>query len=248
MPIHDWARVSPGTFHNFHYRWLAALCDALNAGGLPDGYFAMAEQRAGGPIPDILTLHLPPPPGGATNGHTTGPAVATAPPQTRFVVRSEVLEYARRANRITIRDDLGQVVAVIEVVSPGNKDSRNAIRAFVGKIGELVDHGIHLVVVDLFPPGPRDPQGIHKAIWDEIGPDQPFDLPKDKPLTVAAYEAESVTAYVEPVAVGDVLPGIPLFLTRRQHVRCPLEASYQAAWGVMPAPIRRLFDPPAGGP
>jgi hypothetical protein len=23
-------------------------------------------------------------------------------------------------------------------------------------------------VLDLFPPGPRDPQGIHKAIWDEI--------------------------------------------------------------------------------
>ena len=31
MPIHDWARVSFGTFHNFHLQWLAALANALNA-------------------------------------------------------------------------------------------------------------------------------------------------------------------------------------------------------------------------
>jgi hypothetical protein len=34
-------------------------------------------------------------------------------------------------------------------------------------------------------PSARDPLGIHKAIWDEIQ-DQPFDLPPDKPLTLAA--------------------------------------------------------------
>ena len=47
---------------------------------------------------------------------------------------------------------------------------------------ELLKNGVHVLVVDLFPPSPRDPQGIHKAIWDEIDP-QPFELPKDKPMT-----------------------------------------------------------------
>jgi hypothetical protein len=36
--------------------------------------------------------------------------------------------------------------------------------------------------------------------------DEPFALPPDKPLTVAAYAAGAeMVAYVEPVAVGGVL-------------------------------------------
>ena len=41
---------------------------------------------------------------------------------------------------------------------------------------EFLRAGIHLVVLDLFSPGPRDSQGIHKAIWDEII-DNDFILP-----------------------------------------------------------------------
>jgi len=114
--------------------------------------------------------------------------------------------YAGKANRVTVRHEHGQIVAVLEIVSPGNKNSRTALRAFVDKIRDLLDQGVHVLVVDLFPPGPRDPQGIHKTIWDEIAEVQ-FELPPDKPLTLAAYEAGPVkVAYVEPVAVGDALP------------------------------------------
>jgi hypothetical protein len=244
MPIHDWTRVSPGTFHNFHHQWTASLTNSLNAGALPDGYFAMAEQRVGGPIPDVLTLQLPPPPT-PSSGLPGGLAVATTPPKARIVVRSEAAEYAHRAQRITVRDDLGEVVTVIELASPGNKDTRHAIRAFSEKMAELLHYGIHLVLVDLFPPTLRDPQGLHKAIWDEIS-EQPFELPPDKPLTAAAYSADSpITAYVDPVAVGDALPSVPLFLRDGRYIPCPLEASYQMAWGVMPPPIRRLLEPPA---
>jgi hypothetical protein len=246
MPIHDWTRVAAGTWHNFHQGWAIALRDALNAGVLPEGYFAMAEQRIGGPIPDVLTLQLSPPPGPPAEP-SGGLGVATAPPKTRIVVRSEAAAYARRANRITVRDDLGAVVAIIELVSPGNKESRNAVQSFCRKLGELLWRGVHLVVVDLFPPTPRDPQGIHKEIWDEVA-ESPFELPADKPLTVAAYCATpDLTGYVEPVAVGDPLPDVPLFLAADLYVPCPLERSYQAAWAMMPPPIRRLFDPPAGG-
>ena len=49
-------------------------------------------------------------------------------------------------------------------MSLGNKDSRNAIRTFVEKAADILNQGVNLVVVDLFPPTPRDPQGIHKAV------------------------------------------------------------------------------------
>jgi len=240
MPVHDWTRVASGTFHNFHCRWQSALCDALNIGGLPGGYFAMMEQHADGPIPDVLAIQLPPPetPTGKELG---GLALATAPPKTRFVVKTEAAIYARKARRITVRDELGEVVTVIEIVSPGNKDTPNSIRAFSKKMAEFLLHGVNLVVVDVFPPSTRDPQGIHKAIWDAVY-EEPFHLPADKQLTAAGYDSEELTGYIEPFAVGDALPDVPLFLRGGRYVPCPLEASYQTTWAVMPAPIRRLFE------
>jgi hypothetical protein len=99
-------------------------------------------------------------------------------------------------------------------------------------------------VVDLFPPSPRDPQGIHKAIWDEIC-EESFELPADKPLTVAAYLAdEPKMAYVEPVAVGDVLPGLPIFLDPDTYVPAPLETTYEATWAKCPEPVTEAVRRP----
>ena len=56
MPIHDWTRVEAGDFHDFHQCWVVAIRNALNAGLLPPGYMAMAEQVTGRPIPDVVTL------------------------------------------------------------------------------------------------------------------------------------------------------------------------------------------------
>jgi hypothetical protein len=245
MPIHDWTRVDAGTFHYFHQSWTIALCDALNNGGLPPDYFAMAEQVVSGPIPDVLTLRLsdPEPDSASAPG---GLAVATAPPRTRYVTRVGDDPYSRKANRVTVRHRRGRVIAVLEIVSPGKKGSRDALRAFVAKMTDLLRQGVHLLVVDLFPPGRRDPQGIHKAIWDELQ-EEPFELPSDKRLTLAAYSAgvEKV-AYVEPVAVGDALAEMPLFLGPEGYVPAPLEATYRATWGRFPAALKGLLAPPEG--
>src|SRR5207247_6476085 len=56
MPVHDWNRVTAGTFHDFHLAWIAELRRTLNGGLLPQGYYALAEQVAGEIIPDVLTL------------------------------------------------------------------------------------------------------------------------------------------------------------------------------------------------
>jgi hypothetical protein len=240
MPIHDWTQVRSNQFHDFHQSWTISIRNALNAGRLPPGYFAMVEQKAGGPEADVITLELTPA-AGPTPG---GVAIDLQPPKARFVTRTETAGYARKANRITVRHPDGDVVAVIEVVSPGNKDSRHAIRAFARKAVALLQAGVHLLVVDLFPPGPRDPQGIHKVIWDRLREER-FTLPPDKPLTVVAYAAGIETvAYVEPVAVGDPLPDMPVFLTADRYVLCPLEATYQTAWEQFPAPLKGPLESP----
>src|SRR5690349_17646488 len=126
MPIHDWTRVDAGLFHAFHQRWISALCDDFNSGGLPRDYFALAEQSISGPIPDVLALHLSPTPETPAEAPDPSP-VATAPPRTRVVRRSEADIYARKADRITVRHRHGDVVAVVEIVSPGNKGSRSEL-------------------------------------------------------------------------------------------------------------------------
>ena len=235
MPIHDWTRVEAGDFHHFHQTWIPLLAAALNSGGLPPGFMALAEQVTGRPIPDVVTLQSRLPMGGV--------AVAPAPaPSARVIQKFERINYAKRADRVVIRHGRGRVVAIIEIVSPGNKESRHAIRSFVEKAADILNQGVHLVVVDLFPPSPRDPQGIHKAISDEFG-DEPFDFLPDKPLTVVSYIGGDLpTAYVESVGVGDRLPAIPLFLTEYDYVPCPLDATYDEAWRVYPAMLKEVVE------
>lgn len=63
-----------------------------------------------------------------------------------------------------------------------------------------------------------------------------------KPLTLASYDAASLIAYVESIAVGDALPDMPLFLQAEQYVPTPLEAAYMASWKVFPAALKGLLE------
>jgi hypothetical protein len=65
-------------------------------------------------------------------------------------------------------------------------------------------------------------------------------------LTLVAYEnGLTVRAYVVPLAVGDVLTDMPLFLEPRKAVEVPLEATYQAAFAKVPRRWRRVLEGPA---
>jgi Protein of unknown function (DUF4058) len=248
MPIHDWTRVDAGLFHAFHQSWIVTLSQALNSGALPPDYYALPEQTIRGPIPDALTLRLPPE-GPELSRGAAGLAVADAPPCTRLTRRAEEQIYVRKADHIAVRHRHGDIVAVIEIVSPGNKASSYALRTFVEKTAKYIAEEVHVLVIDLFPPSKRDPQGIHKAIWDEFI-EEDFELPADKPLTLVSYDAgPEPVAYVEPVAVGDVLLGMPIFLKPGYYVPAPLETSYRRTWDeFFPAPFKRLLEaPPAEG-
>jgi Protein of unknown function (DUF4058) len=238
--MHDWSRVHAGIYHNFHVLWLSAITNRLNAGLLPKGFIAMAEQVIGGREPDVVTLQQNDIQFSDNGGNLATMTDAPTKPKTRFVIPVEVERYAAKANRVVVRHSLGKVVAVIELVSPGNKDSRHSLRSFVEKTVDLLYDNINLLVIDPIPPSRRDPQGIHKAIWDEIT-DEPFELPSDRKLTLAAYQAAPIkTAYVEPFAVGQPIPDMPLFLRNDFYVNIPLEVTYMDTWNVLPQLLRDL--------
>lgn len=258
MPIHDWTRVDDGTFHHFHVSWVPEISRTLNTGILPEPYYAMAEQIAGPWGPDVLALETNDFPPAATNGRVPpredgggGVALLTAPPPVRLTTDGTMNDYVLKRRTIVIRhgsDD--RVVALLEIVSPGNKSSRHGIRAFVEKAVEALYRGYHLLVVDLFPPGPRDPNGIHGAIWGEFCDDK-FELPRGEPLTLVAYSAgPRKRAYIEPTAVGRELIDMPLFLTPDEYVNVPLEATYLAAYRGVPRRWREVLEATSrpGGP
>jgi hypothetical protein len=239
MPIHDWTKVPAGLFHDFHQSWSIRIKDALNAGRLPKGVSALVEQRAGPKETDVLAIESK---SARAIPVTSGGVATLEEPVTRIVQRSSSYLYAQRANRVLLKHHLGRIIAVIEIISPGNKDSRGAMRHFVEKTADFIQAGIHVLVIDLFPPTPRDPLGIHKAVWDEFKEDD-FTFPSGKDRILVSYEAgDDLAAFVEPIAVGDVLPDMPLFLGRGWHVKTPLEPTYQATWEASPEELRTAVE------
>ncbi len=240
MPLHDWSRIPAGLFHDFHQTWAIEIKRALNAGILLSGLSALVEKRIGPRESDVLAIEsLTRPP--SEIGNDSGVATLE-PPVTRFAGRTSKQIYATRANRIVVKHRLGRTVAVIEIVSPGNKDSRAALRDFVEKIIDFLRAGIHVLVIDVFPPTSRDPLGIHKVIWDEIE-EKGFAFPDGKDRILASYETGDAQAYyVEAIGVGDILPQMPLFLTDGWQVPVPLESTYQATWNSSPEDFRLAVE------
>lgn len=49
-------------------------------------------------------------------------------------------------------------------------------------------------------------------------------------------------AYIEPIAVGEALPDMPLFVEPECYILVPLEKTYQASSASMPNRWRRVLE------
>jgi hypothetical protein len=173
--------------------------------------------------------------------HRNG-GLMVAKPQVAVTVETDMEFYRRKQNVVAVHhvsDD--RVVALVEVVSPGNKSSRAALRSFVETTAQLLDQRIHLLILDLHSPGNFDPQGIHGAIWEEIA--EAWVAPSERPLTLVGYEsALTVRAFVQPLAIGDVLIDMPLYLEPGGYVLVPLESTYARAFDALPKRWRSVVE------
>ncbi|MDP6118796.1 MAG: DUF4058 family protein [Planctomycetota bacterium] len=244
MPVHDWTRVSAGTFHSFHLTWIVEVKKALNREILPDGFYAQSEQVPGNIGLNALALNTTVERPETTSDHSFMTAVAEAPPEVSFTeTLDEVDYYTLKRRTLFIRHASGdQIVAIIEIPSIGNKNRTNALEQFLDKAVSALSSGFHLLLIDLHPPGKLDPQGIHAALWDQISC-RPFQQPQDRPLTLAAYTGGMMPkAYVEPITVGTELPDMPLFLEQDWYVNVPLEQTYSEAYASVPLRWRTVIE------
>ena len=257
MPIHDWTRVDAGTFHAFHHNWITKINDALNLGLLPKGFYVMPEQRAAEFVPDVLALEFSGQLDGGSDDFESsfgsadesgggGGATATMPQARVELVESleDAELYASLRRTLVVRHVSGdRIVALIELVSPGNKSSTRRLAEFVEKARESLNLGLNLLIVDLFPPTARDPHGLHEHIWSSS---QGFTPTPEEPLLLASYRAGKVRkAYLEPTAVGASLKPMPLFLRKELFVNVPLNTTYDAAFAGMPERWQVVLNAPA---
>jgi len=246
MPVHDWTRVVAGNFHDFHQTWIAAIRNALNDGRMPDDYYAMAEQVAEGPQPDVIALKARSDGSSASDVEKLGDraiAVLEHPPRVKYTEAQEREIYAESADRVAVYHANGdRIVAYIEIVSPGNKHSPMEVKKFIEKCNEALERGIHLLIIDILPPGKHDPRGIHAALWN-YRYSESHGVTADEPLGLSAYRVDDVPyAYFQPLAVGQPLPDMPAFLTPMHYINVPLDPTYRETYGGVPERWKRVIE------
>jgi len=216
MPIHDWTKMFDGDFHCFHQSWIVHLATRLNSGILPAPFLARIEPGYIDTSPDIVVQSRRQP-----------------PPTARQVIHFERHAYARRANRIAIRPGRGEAVAFIQFVSPGHACSNFATEGFARRACECLERGVHLVIVDPLPIR-NGRQCVHSAICSMLNGESVELPPRTGGMACSYRGGEVTTMFVEPFALGDPLPSLPIFLTEIDHVLAPLESSYMQAWDGFP--------------
>jgi hypothetical protein len=214
------------TWSAFHHAWAATMARHLNRHVLPDAYFAAPNVQFGARVEiDVGTFEAAQTSGRssdnvATLAYTADPATITVP-----AIFPDTIEVV-----ILHQEGGPQLVAVVELVSPGHKDRPEARRAFAAKMATYLYQGIALVVVDIVtsrtvnlhnewialieaPCGRMHEQAAAALYANAYRPVQRQDRPE-------------IDVWLRPLHVGAPLPSLPLFLRADVCVELPLEATY----------------------
>lgn len=218
-------------WESFHVNWAGAIADALNERLLPEGYFAEEHARLGARIEiDVATFTGQSSPSDRDGGTVTLPVRTWTPPVPALIIpaafpdRFEVLVFEGEAG--------ATLVAAIELVSPANKDRAAHRQAFAVKCASYVAQGISLVIVDIVTSRQAN---LHNEVMRLLGHDGATALPPEAGLYAVAYrpivrnQVEQIEVWPALLAVGQVLPVLPLALNAELCLPLDLEATYLAA-------------------
>ena len=225
MPLLDHFHPPLDRLHpwkSFHSAWAASITRLLNAGVLPEGYYAAPNLDRGGPVEiDVAALGGPELPDGSFARQWSPDAPAAA-------VAVEWPDADAIEVEIFSRDGDPPLVAAIELVSPANKDRPTARQAFAEKCADYLRHGCGVVVVDAVSTRRAN---LHDALLAELGA-EPF--PAGGSLSVVAYRSLGgetdgrLEVWPAALELGRSLPTVPLWLGGEFAVPLDLEASYSA--------------------
>lgn len=165
----------------------------------------------------------------ATEG---GTATLAAPPEPTLVVDADLADQYVYEVLIFDQSRARQLVAAVEIVSPGNKDRPENRLALVTKCAALLQQGVCVSLVDLVTTRNFN---LYTELLELLNKSDPAFEPEPPPIYAVTCRARKVgrTARLEswayPLAIGQPLPNLPIWLSEQVNVPLVLEASYEDA-------------------
>ena len=239
MPLHDHFRPPMEFEHweSFHSAWANTIVRHLNSDLLPSRYRALPHTRMGSQVEsDVITFEK-----SATGvaAEAAGNGVATAvwaPPQPARTFaagfRAQDLFEVRVLDERTGR----RLVAVVELVSPTNKDRPENRRTFAVKCASHLQAGVAVVVIDVITERKESPLGDFEELLDlhETFPGSgALPLYAVSCRTTKPDKSWRMETWVERLTVGGTLPTLPLWLADNLAIPLRLEESYEETCRVL---------------
>jgi hypothetical protein len=214
-------------WRSFHGAWAAAMARLLNQGVLPAGYYAVRLVDRDGPIEiDVAALR--------EQGAPIAPPVPAlwTPPEPSLTAAVELPPSDAVEVHVFADDGDPRLAAAIELLSPRNKDRPQARQAFAVKCVGYLQQGSSVVVVDTVTTRRAD---VHRAILSLLGiEDSSAAVPSG--LAAVSYRAvgsdeemQQLLVWPAPLALGQPLPTLPLWIASDFSVPLDLDASYHTA-------------------
>ena len=236
MPLRDHFRPPVSTrvsWEEIHGMWPARIVLQLHT-VLPEGYVAGPKIHAGSQVEiDVATFEQDDAPPRQSTAGDGGIATASwAPPEPTVAVETEVPDYDEYEVRIYDAERGRQLVAAIELVSPGNKDRPEKRNAFVGKCAALLQKGVAVSIVDVVTPRQFN---LYAELLNFLGQNDPT-LGEPLPnlyATSCRWRPQDnrmlLQTWSYALTVGQPLPTLPLWLTGKLAVPLDLEQGYEQA-------------------
>ena len=245
MPLRDhfrppvWTRSS---WEGFHGMWPATMVQQL-VRVLPDDFTAEPRVHLGSYFEiDVCAYEEDDPKtlGFSAKGDSGSVATATwAPPKPTFTADVDLTE--QYAYEVLVYDQSrGRLlVAAVEIVSPANKDRPENRRAFVTKCAALLQQGVCVSIVDLVTTRNFNLYADLLALFDRPDPAFAPNPPSVYAVTCRCRkvgQTSRLESWAYPLAIGEPLPNLPIWLSDEFKVTLELEASYEETCRVLRIP------------
>ncbi len=237
MPLRDHFHRPLSTqrkWTSFHGAWATYLCGSLNR-LLPPDFFAEPVCTFIVEI-DVATFDV--------EGHGS-PAAGWTPPDPALTVP---IAAATDSVEVRVYSQLEgpSLAACIELVSPSNKDRPDEREAFVSKCSSYLHDGVGLIVVDVVT---NRLSNLHVALLERLGVTPPNVL--QSTLYTTAYRPvrcegkTELSVWQEPLAIGQPLPTMPLWLRDGPCLPVDLEGTYEQTCQELRLRSNEASPPPA---
>jgi hypothetical protein len=247
MPLRDHFR-SPlndrRSWDALHGQWPAMLVIALNR-RLPASYVAEPRIHLGSFEIDVGTSkdkEAASRADTAESGETGNGGVATAlwaPPWPTLSAETDLPN--QDEYEILVHEDTRprRLVAAVEIVSPSNKDRPEHRRAFVGKCADLLRTGVCVSIVDVVTTRQFNLYGDVLELIGQSDPSRASVGPiysatcRTRPPAAPGSGPARLEAWAHPLAVGQPLPTLPLWIDESRAVPLELESTYEETCRVL---------------